>query len=78
MVSLRFQPDRVDLAVQDDGVGLPGELLDGYRENPGHFGLSMMARRLEAIGGSLHLDNSDDGGLLVLASVPVPGRTGGA
>ena len=75
VLSLRFQSDRLDLAVQDDGVGLPSNLLKGFRQNPGHFGLSMMARRLEAIGGALHLDNSDDGGLLVLASVPVPGRT---
>lgn len=76
IVSLRFEPDRVDLAMQDDGVGMPRPLLTGYRANPGHFGLSMMARRLEECGGNLHLDNSDDGGLLVLASVPVTGRSG--
>jgi signal transduction histidine kinase len=74
IVSLRFQADRVDLAIQDDGVGLPSNLLSGYRDNPGHFGLSMMARRLETIGGNLNLDNSDDGGLLVLATVPAAGR----
>jgi signal transduction histidine kinase len=74
IVSLRFQADSVDLAIQDDGVGLPSNLLVGYRDNPGHFGLSMMARRLESIGGTLHLDNSDDGGLLVLATVPAAGR----
>ncbi len=75
IVSLRYEAKRVDLAIQDDGVGMPPHLLTGYRANPGHFGLSMMARRLEEIGGRLHLDNSDDGGLLVLASVPVAGRT---
>jgi signal transduction histidine kinase len=74
IISLRFQPDRVELAVQDDGVGLPAPLLTGYRNNPGHFGLSMMARRLETAGGSLQLDNSDDGGLLIRASVPLPGK----
>lgn len=74
IVSLRFQADSVDLAIQDDGVGLPSNLLSGYRDNLGHFGLSMMARRLDAIGGNLHLDNSDDGGLLVLATVPAAGR----
>ena len=73
-MSLRYEADRIDLAIQDDGVGLPPKLLTGYRDNPGHFGLSMMARRLESLGGSLNLDNSDDGGLLVQASVPVTGR----
>ena len=74
VVSLCYEADRIDLAIQDDGVGLPPKLLTGYRDNPGHFGLSMMARRLESLGGSLNLDNSDDGGLLVQASVPVTGR----
>lgn len=74
VISLRFQADRVDLAVQDDGVGLPAPLLTGYRDNPGHFGLSMMARRLEAAGGVLQLDNSDDGGLLIRTSLPLTGR----
>lgn len=76
VVSLRYQSEGVDLAIQDDGIGMPPHLLTGYRANPGHFGLSMMARRLETMGGSLLIDNSDDGGLLVLASVPVAGRVG--
>ena len=60
----------VDLAIQDDGIGAPAALLADWRGTRGHFGLSVMARRLETVGGSLALDSSDDGGLLLRARVP--------
>lgn len=74
VLALRFGADHAELAIQDDGVGAPPEILRGYRGNRGHFGLNVMAHRVEAVGGSLRLETSDDGGLSVTARIPCVAR----
>jgi signal transduction histidine kinase len=69
IVSLGFEPDRVTLVVQDNGMGIPPFILDGHGERPGHFGLKGMQRRIEAINGAFSLHNGEDGGLVVRATV---------
>lgn len=69
VLSLRYGPRYLELAIQDDGVGIVPVLLATFRSNSGWFGLNVMARRMESIGGELILDSSDDGGLLILARV---------
>lgn len=73
VVSVRFGAHHVELAIQDDGVGISPWILARYREDHRNFGLNVMARRLESVGGELRLDNSDDGGLHLLARVPHAG-----
>ncbi len=68
-VTLRLAPDadRLVLEVRDDGHGLRGA--------PPGYGLTGMRERLEAVGGTLALDEPVDGGLCLRASVPAGGAT---
>lgn len=79
LVSLRFEPEQVTLVVQDNGRGLPALTLDWYQGPFGRFGLKGMRRRIEAVGGRFRLHNSEDGGLVVRATVPTTSaQRGGA
>lgn len=77
LVSLRFEPEQVTLAVQDNGMGLPPLALDYYGGSFGHFGLKAMCRRIEGVGGRFSLHNAEDGGLVVRAEVPAAPNGGG-
>jgi len=67
-VRLEFRPDEVELAIRDDGIDLNG------RESGGtpaaHFGLRVLERRLEKLGGRLVVERSSPRGVLVKALVP--------
>lgn len=68
-VALRADGDRLEVAVRDDGVGLPvhpGELRRGV-------GLTSMQARAEELGGTLTVSTPADGrGTLVRALLPLP------
>ncbi|MBI3966717.1 MAG: GAF domain-containing sensor histidine kinase [Chloroflexi bacterium] len=73
-VSLEYLPDRVRLAIEDNGVGFGEAVLSDYERaqspsRPGSgFGLLGMRERIERLSGTLHLTNS--GGASVVAVVP--------
>lgn len=71
IVSLRYDPAGLTLVIQDDGRGASESVLRGYRNDTRHFGLKGIERRVHAVGGSLHLSNSEDGGLIVRVTVPI-------
>jgi signal transduction histidine kinase len=73
LVSLRFSGDRVDLVIQDDGVGASELILRHYLESSTHYGLKSVHRQLAAAGGSLEVSNGEESGLAVRARVPLPG-----
>jgi signal transduction histidine kinase len=68
-VRLEFDPEGVRLVIRDDGVGLAnreeGDVIPGA-----HFGLRLMQRRLEALGGRLDIEMTGPRGLLLEAMVP--------
>jgi signal transduction histidine kinase len=68
-VRLEFGIDRVDLIVRDDGVGLASRE-DGDGSPGAHFGLRLMQRRLEDLGGRLEIEQPGPRGLLLRATVP--------
>lgn len=74
LVTLEYAPQHVALAVQDDGIGAPAEVIEGYRTDERHFGLLSMARQVEEIGGTFEIANLEEGGLIVRATVPVQRR----
>jgi signal transduction histidine kinase len=76
LVSLRYAPDRVDMVIQDDGVGAPELVLHSYRESHLHFGLRHMREQIVERGGGFHVSNGEESGLSVRVSVPVPERAG--
>src|SRR5260370_18366935 len=75
LVSLRYEPDRLDLVVQDDGVGAPEILLRTFQDSHLHFGLRHMRQMVIGSGGSFEGSNGEEAGLVVRASLPLkPGE----
>jgi nitrate/nitrite-specific signal transduction histidine kinase len=59
-VSLYFEPDRVELSVQDDGRGF-----NPANVSPDRLGLGIMGERVESIGASLNIDTEPGQGTKV-------------
>jgi CitB family two-component system sensor histidine kinase MalK len=76
LVSLRFEDDRVHIAVEDSGPGIPPEIIarvfeKGFStkgENRG-YGLWQAARSVESRGGRLQAANRESGGGIFTASL---------
>jgi signal transduction histidine kinase len=68
-VSLGADDDRVDMQVQDDGVGFDAEEASGMVGN-GHFGLAGMRERVELAAGTYHLRSTPGSGTLIQVRVP--------
>jgi len=64
-VLLEYQPRQVCLTIADNGVGYvaDGPAAAGY-------GLHSMSERLEAVGGTLHIQPGEEGGTVVQAAAP--------
>jgi signal transduction histidine kinase len=83
-LSLVQQAEMLVLRVEDDGVGLPALVISGSRASgaapgdtptrpsspPGHYGITGMRERVEALGGTLTLRPRPGGGTSVEASIP--------
>ena len=63
---VRFEESSIRVAISDDGVGFEPSHVDRER----HFGLQIMAERLNAAGGSLVVDSSPGRGTTVAAAIP--------
>lgn len=73
VVSLRFSPQEITLAIQDDGIGLARHVIETYGESVTHFGLKGMRRQIEDLRGRFHIRNGDEAGLIVTATMPLDG-----
>jgi signal transduction histidine kinase len=71
IVTLQVTPQQAMLVVQDNGVGLPAQELQAYRNNTLHLGLKGMHQRIEALGGKFVLANGEESGLIVKAVIPL-------
>jgi signal transduction histidine kinase len=70
LVTLRHHPDRVELEVCDDGVGLaPAGMVTVSRPGRG-FGLPSVRARLRECGGHLDVGGAPGGGTQVRAALP--------
>ena len=75
LVSLRYEPDRLDLVVQDDGVGAPDIVLRTFPDSRLHFGLRHIRQVVIGRGGSFEVSNGEEAGLVLSASLPLkPGE----
>jgi len=70
LVSLRYQADRLDVVVQDDGSGASEMLLRTIPDSSLHFGLRQIRQLVIDRGGSFEVFNGDETGLVVRASLP--------
>jgi hypothetical protein len=66
-MTLTYGPNRVELTVSDDGVGL----LDGTYERPGLHALRALHYRLAEMDGSLDVFEPPDGGVVVRGALPL-------
>ncbi len=71
VISLRFNPRAVTLAIQDDGIGAPPLVLRTLGDSATHFGLKGLNERVRRLGGTFTTRPGDDGGLVVHARVPL-------
>jgi len=71
IVTVQITGEQAVLVVQDNGVGLSPAVLQTYRRNATHLGLTGMHRRLEDLEGQFLLTNGEEGGLIVKAVVPL-------
>jgi signal transduction histidine kinase len=69
-VQLEYGPAEVALVVRDDGRGFLAE--DGLESPPGHYGLTGMRERAEAIGGTLEVTSEPGFGTTVRLQVMTP------
>jgi ligand-binding sensor domain-containing protein/signal transduction histidine kinase len=71
LVNLKFDAERVQLSVQDDGHGF--DYQESTNGDNKHFGLVGMQERAERIGATLKIDSRADEGTRVLVDVPISG-----
>jgi two-component system, NarL family, sensor histidine kinase UhpB len=65
-VTLESDAHRMIVRIVDDGVGLPAEW-----SRPGRFGLRGLAERVERLGGTLSVANSEPHGVCLTAEIPL-------
>jgi signal transduction histidine kinase len=70
LVTLRFTDDRIDLVIQDDGMGAPELILRDYDQSVLHYGLRHMREQVVARGGTFEVGNGEEGGLRIRAELP--------
>jgi signal transduction histidine kinase len=81
VLSLTRQCELITLRIEDDGVGLPALVTAGRRAGsasaaqpsspPGHYGITGMRERVEAVGGQLRLLSQPGKGTVVEAQIPL-------
>ncbi|MDQ1459659.1 MAG: hypothetical protein QOI08_1143 [Actinomycetota bacterium] len=75
LVSLRAEDDRLELVVQDDGLGIPDLILSSYPDSYLHFGLRHMRQQILDVGGSFQIGDGDEAGTIVRVSVTLASET---
>lgn len=65
-------PRMLLISIADDGIGLQKSFNLGELSETGHFGLLGISERVALMGGRLHFQNLDEGGLLIQVEIPHP------
>ena len=74
LVNLRYEPDRIDVVIQDDGVGAPELLLDTFQDSYLHFGLRHTGQAVIDRGGTFTVANGEEAGLVLRVSMPLSAK----
>ena len=71
---VRLTLDRIaggyEIVVEDDGIGIPADALDGDLAESGHFGIAIMSERARRLGGELALESAAGSGTRVRLRFP--------
>ena len=73
LVSLRYDPQTLDLVIQDDGSGAPEALLRSFQDSYLHFGLRHIRQLVIDRRGEFVVKNGEEGGLVVKVTLPLEG-----
>lgn len=73
-VHFRFEPERVNVTVSDDGIGFDVQTVLAELHRRSSFGLTGMRERVELLGGELRIESAPERGTTVYISVPVCGE----
>jgi signal transduction histidine kinase len=76
LISIRYEDDRLDLVIQDDGVGVPDLVLNTFPDSYLHFGLRHMRQRIVEFGGTFEVGNGEEAGTIIRVSLPVSEAAG--
>jgi len=71
VISLAVHSGHVQMSIQDNGVGVPDNLL-AQSPHIQRFGLVAIQRQVERLGGAFEISNGDEGGCVVRIWAPVP------
>ncbi len=71
LVSLRYEPPKLDLVIQDDGKGAPEALLRTFKDSYLHFGLRHIRELVIDRGGTFEVTNGDEAGLVIRITLPL-------
>lgn len=71
LVTLRCEVDRLEIAIQDDGVGAPETLLRTFPDSYLHFGLRHIRQLVLDRGGTFSLSAGEEAGLVMRVSIPL-------
>lgn len=71
-VTLQYEPNEIQLTVEDDGIGFDVEHMDTStkKDNSG-FGLSMMKERIYLLSGNINIESKIDCGTKIYVTVPI-------
>ncbi len=71
VISLAVRAGLVQMTIQDNGVGVPDDLL-AQAPHLQRFGLVAIQRQVERLGGAFEISNGDEGGCVVRIWAPIP------
>ncbi|HUX88223.1 MAG TPA: histidine kinase [Chloroflexota bacterium] len=71
-VILEFAEAKVTIRIEDDGLGITGNLSNGASASAGHYGLAGMVERLALWHGTFGIRRRPQGGTEVEATIPLP------
>ncbi len=69
-VALEYDPEYLEMRIDDDGSGFSPDQVPGPRE--GHFGLESIRLRMKWLGGSVEVRSSPGDGTSIICTVPKP------
>jgi signal transduction histidine kinase len=75
LVSIRYEDDRVDVVVQDDGAGVSDLVLSTFQDSYLHYGLRHMREQIASLGGTFEIVKGEESGTIVRLSVPMAPNT---
>jgi signal transduction histidine kinase len=75
LVSIRYDDDRVDVVVQDDGAGVSELVRCTFQDSYLHYGLRHMRKQILSLGGTFEIVQGEESGTIVRLSVPLAAST---